>query len=422
MSTTVALLDELLGGIRTPGFAVRLWDGTTWQPEHAVTPIRFTLVLRHPGALRAMFLPPSELRFLEAYVYEDFDVEGDVESLLSMLETYSTENGNPRKLEQLRLGKRLLSLPPTDRRGPEHRAVRLRGRRHSKERDRQAISYHYDLPSEFYELFLDPHMLYTCAYFTTETEDLRSAQEGRLDYICRKLRLQPGERLLDVGCGWGGLLVYAAQHFGVDACGITISREQADYARKRISAAGLEGRCRVELVDYRDIKGAGGYDKITALGFLEHVGHAMLPSFFQQAWSLLRPGGVLLTQAIASAVEPFTPDDSNFYGRYVFPDGELVPISMTLQAAEESGFQVRDVENLRDHYPLTLRHWSRQLEDNAEKARELVGDTAYRIYRMYLSVSVLAFTRRRISVYQSLFSKPDDGGSGLPLTRADWYK
>jgi cyclopropane-fatty-acyl-phospholipid synthase len=325
------------------------------------------------------------------------------------------------KMAQVRYGKRLLSLPNTGQPRPGDTAAKLRGSIHSKERDRQAITYHYDRSNDFYALWLDRRMVYSCAYFATPDDDIDTAQERKLDYICRKLRLQPGERLLDIGCGWGGLVMYAAQHYGVEAYGITLSQQQAELAQKRIAEAGLSERCRVEVRDYRDVNEEHSFDKIVSVGMFEHVGQALLPTYFQQAWHLLRPGGVFLNHGIASVItEPQR--ESVFNQRYVFPDGELVPISTTLRAAETSGFEVRDVESLREHYALTLRHWVRRLESHADEARQLTGDVTYRIWRIYMSASIHAFVTGRNNIYQTLLVKPDRGNSHLPLTRADWYE
>jgi cyclopropane-fatty-acyl-phospholipid synthase len=420
--TSLSLLQDLFGSSSQHNFAVRLWDGTIWKPEPGNNePPSFTLVLQHPGALRSMFLPPSELNLFEAYIYNDFDVEGDIESLFAILDQFIDEHGHVGKLEQLRYGKRLMSLPKTGQRRPTDLAASLQGARHSKERDRQAVTYHYNRSNEFYTLWLDHRMVYTCAYFATPDDDLDTAQERKLDYVCRKLRLRPGERLLDIGCGWGGLLIYAAQHYGVEAYGITLSQPQAELANERISQAGLQERCRVEIRDYRDVNEAEAFDKIASIEMFEQVGEALLPTYFKQAWRLLRPGGVFLNQGIASSANRIVMDERNFFGRYVFPDTELVPISRTLQAAEMSGFEVRDVESLSDHYPLTLRHWVRQLETHTDEVHKMTSDVTYRIWRLYMAVSAHGFQTDRITNYQTLLAKPDRGDSRLPLTRTDWY-
>lgn len=297
--TTLSLLQDLLGSSPQRNFAVRLWDGTVWRPEGAAAePARVTIILQHPGALRRMFLPPSDLTLGEAYIYNDFDIEGDIEAVFPLGDQFL--DGHWGKVEQLRYGKRLLSLPNTGQPRPGEMAAKLRGARHSKERDRQAIAYHYNRSNEFYALWLDKRMIYSCAYFQTPGDDIDTAQEQKLDYICRKLRLRPGERLLDIGCGWGGLVIYAAQHYGVAAYGITLSERQAELAQQRIQEAGLTGRCRVEVRDYRDVKEPESFDKLVSVGMFEHVGEALLPVYFKQAWQLLRPGGVFLNHGIAS--------------------------------------------------------------------------------------------------------------------------
>ncbi len=420
LQTTLSLLEDLFGSSKQRNFAVRLWDGSIWRPGGGSEElVRFTVVLQHPGALRKMFLPPNDLTLGEAYIYNDFDIEGDIEAVFPLAEQFTENQWG--KMEQLRFGKRLLSLPNRGQLRPEDSAAKLRGTRHSKERDRQAVTYHYNRSNDFYALWLDSRMVYSCAYFATPDDDIDTAQERKLDYICRKLRLRPGERLLDIGCGWGGLVIYAAQHYGVEAYGITLSEPQAELAQRRIEETGLTGKCKVEVRDYREVTDANSFDKIVSVGMFEHVGEALLPTYFKQAWQLLRPGGVFLNHGIASDSFDAAQAKASFVNHYVFPDGELLPISSTLRAAETSGFEVRDVESLREHYTLTLRHWVRQLEAHAEEARKLTNDVTYRVWRLYMSGSAYAFETGRNNIYQALLAKPERGASGLPLTRADWY-
>ncbi len=416
--TSLSFVQELLAGMYPDNFAVRLWDGTTWEAQPG-QPARFTLVLQHPGALRSMFFPPSELNLGEAYIYNDFDIEGDIEAIFPLAQ-YIME-GQWGRREQLRYGKQLLSLPKSGQPRTLQRSVRLHGARHSRTRDRQAISHHYDRSNEFYALWLDQRMVYSCAYFHAAEDTLDRAQEQKLDYICRKLRLQPGEQLLDIGCGWGGLILYAVQHYGVEAHGITLSQQQATFAQARIKQAGLTDKCRVEVRDYREVTEPNRYDKIVSVGMFEHVGRALLPTYFKQAWHLLRPGGVFLNHGIACNGSTPTQRMSAFIDRYVFPDGELFPISTTLQVAEKSGFEIRDVESLREHYALTLRHWVKRLETNADEVHKLTDDVTYRIWRLYMAGSAYSFQVGQNTIYQSLLAKPDKGDSQLPLTRADWY-
>lgn len=417
----LSFLKNLLGSYHPRDFAVRFWDSTMWEAEAGQLP-RFTLVLQHPGALRKMFLPPSELNLGEAYIYNDFDIEGDIEAIFPIAEQLIMKKS--RKVELLRYGKDLLKLPKAQQSRSADASAKLRGTRHSKERDRQAISYHYDR-NAFYKLFLDRHLVYSCAYFATPDEDLDTAQERKLDYICRKLRLRPRDRLLDIGCGWGGLVIHAAQRYGARAYGITLSQQQAELAQERIRQAGLAEQCQVEVRDYRDMTKPNSddklFDKMVSVGMFEHVGEALLTTYFKQAWSLLRPGGVFLNHGIASNALAGLERGPTFVTKYVFPDGELVPISTTVRAAEMNGFEVRDIESLREHYTLTLRHWVRRLEAHADEARELADDVTYRIWRLYMAGSAYRFRVGQINLYQVLLVKPDQGKSGLPLSRSDWY-
>ncbi len=418
---TLDVLGSLFADDTKQQVGIRLWDGTCW-PDEAPRPAR--LVLKHPGALRAMFLRGTEVALGEAYLYDDFDIEGNAEAVFALADDLANVTLGWRK--RLRAGSELSRLPAVRRttkarRGP----ARLSGRRHSVERDRQAVTYHYDVSNDFYALWLGKRMVYSCAYFHSLDDDLDTAQEQKLDLICRKLRLQPGQRLLDIGCGWGGLVMYAAQHYGVDATGITLSKPQASLANERIAATQLSDRCRVEVRDYRQVTadGSQAYDALVSVGMFEHVGAAKLPSYFAQAWKLLRPGGVFLNHGIASRATDPLQGGPSFSEAYVFPDGELVPINVTLHAAEESGFEVRDVESLREHYALTLRHWVRNLEGHHAEALKFVDEPTYRVWRLFMAGSAYGFSTGRNNIYQALLVKPDgQGRSGLPWTRADWYE
>ena len=409
-------LQNVLGDYQPRDFAIEFWDGSTWEAE-TPEPL-FTIVLKHPGALRRMFLPPNELTMGEAYIFGDFEVRGSLYDVMGLAEYFldQQEWGLPR---QLSAASSLLRLPRALPVIPERRAE-LGGEQHSITRDRQAIRYHYDVSNEFYSLFLDERMVYSCAYFADPEESLDVAQARKLDYICRKLRLQPGDRLLDIGCGWGALVMHAAKEYGAYAHGITLSERQVELAEERIAAAGLGDRCRVEIRDYREVEGDGSYDKLVSVGMVEHVGSQAMAVYFEQAWRLLRPGGLFLNHGIATrqGQEPRMP---SFTLKYVFPDGELLPINRMLQFAEAAGFEVRDVESLREHYALTLKNWVQRLQANRERALEQVDLVTYRIWELYMSGARHIFDVQINNVFQSLLLKDDDHRSHLPLTRDDWY-
>jgi cyclopropane-fatty-acyl-phospholipid synthase len=417
-SITLELLQQLLPDATLNEVGVRLWDGTAWPDDQ---PRPATIVLNHPGALRAMFLSGNEVALAEAYLFDDFNVEGDMERIFSLADKLVEVADQWRN--KLRLGLLLLRLPSGDHHQPGERGpAEFSGQRHTVDRDRQAVTYHYDVSNDFYALWLDRNLVYSCAYFHSPHEDLDTAQERKLYYLCRKLRLRPSQRLLDIGCGWGGLVRHAAQYYGVDATGITLSQPQADLANQRLAEAGLSQTARVEVCDYREFGESNVFDALVSVGMFEHVGSTLLPTYFRQAMHLLRPGGVFLNHGIASCATEIPRKGPTFTQRYVFPDGELTPISKSLEAAEEAGFEVRDVESLREHYALTLRNWVRRLEEHHQQALEFVMEPTYRVWRLFMSASAYGFASGRLNVYQSLLVKQDeDGRSNLPLTRQDWY-
>lgn len=413
VSVSIDFLEHLFTGARWYDFRVRFWDGSFWGS--AARP-HFTLVLNHPGALRAMFLSPTELSIGEAYIYKDFDVEGDLEAAFELSDyLLAQERG---LAQRLHLGTILGRLPAQAR---PRLLPQLHGSVHSKRRDREAVTFHYDLPREFFAAFLDARMVYSCAYFGSPQDDLEIAQEQKLDYICRKLRLRPGDRFLDLGCGWGALVIHAATRYGAHCLGITLSEPQAEVAQQRIRQAGIAERCSVQVCDYRDLRPQRQFDKIASVGMFEHVGEARLPEYFQRAWQLLLPGGVFLNHGIAHS-PIWKSAKPSFTDVYVFPDGELVPINATIGIAENAGFEVRDLESLREHYALTLHHWLKRLETNMYAARQLVNETTFRTWKLYIAGSAHWFRTGKLNLYQTLLCKPDRGRSGLPLTRADWYR
>ncbi|HET8655586.1 MAG TPA: cyclopropane-fatty-acyl-phospholipid synthase family protein [Longimicrobiaceae bacterium] len=428
---TAAFLDVVFPPPRD--FSIRLWSGDLLPARGAS---RFTLVLRTPGSLRRMFRVPVELSLGEAYLRGDFDVEGDLVAAFSLARTAHRIAQSPGAAMALVRG--WFGLPRGE--AGESIAARgpalLHGHEHSRERDRAAIQYHYDVGNDFYQLFLDGRMIYSCAYFPTGAEDIDAAQEAKLEHICRKLRLREGERLLDIGCGWGGLLIYAAQRFGIEGVGVTLSNEQHRLANERIREAGLESRLRVEKRDYRDL-GDESFDKIVSVGMFEHVGRSRFSEYFTHVFRLLRPGGIFLNHAIASRPEPVrrglggiiarTLDQAlvgneTFRKRYIFPDGELAPVSIANTVAEMAGFEVRDLENLREHYALTLRRWLARLRERRADAVASAGLPLFRLWEMYLAGSIYHFETAMININQTLFAKPIESGRvDLPRTRADLY-
>jgi cyclopropane-fatty-acyl-phospholipid synthase len=415
----LTFLQELSAGFGEREFAVRFWNGWVWEPD-AGQQARCTIVLKHPGAVRQMFWVVNKASFGEAYIYDDFDIEGDILAIFPWIRYLQLHK--PRGLDLVRKATQILRMPNQSSRRMGRGAAELAGSQHSEARDKQAVQYHYDgVPSEFYALFLDRHMQYTCGYFATEHNDIDSAQQQKLDYICRKLRLQPGERLIDFGCGWGGLIAFAAKHFGVHAVGVTISREQMAWAQRLIEQEGVQDRCRLEFCDYRNVPEEQPYDKAVSVGFIEHLGERMMPAFFGKVHRLLRPGGQYLHHGIT--LKPFSPypEWRAFTVKYVFPDGELVPIDRTISQLAKAGFEVRDVESLREHYRLTLLRWLRRLEQAQGQAKALTDETTYRIFRIYLAGALHGFQWGMYNLYQTLVVKSAEAVSGLPLTRAEWY-
>ncbi len=405
-----ALFDKLFEGYDGPNFAIRMWDGWRWTCRESEPPACI-VVIANSEALAALIAKPNELTLGEAFIHSGLDVEGDIFSVFAIAEHLFS---NPRRIHR-RLAEKLAVTAFGLGQWLRHGAL------HSRRRDRASIAYHYDQPVDFFEPWLGESLVYSCAYFKKPSDSLDQAQWQKLELVCQKLRLKPGERFLDIGCGWGSLVLHAGGNRGAEAHGITLSREQAATSLRRIQRAGLNGACTAELRDYRELDGSvQPFDKIASVGMFEHVGLQNLPLYFGIAYRLLKPGGLMLNHAIArSPLSPIRPD--SFVGRYVFPDGRLVTLSETLTAAESQGFEVRDVENLREHYEITLRRWVEGLRRSKEALLRHVSNTTYRIWLLYMAGSAAAFRRGDIAVYQSLLSRPNKGRCGLPLTRADLY-
>ena len=430
LARTRGVVAALFGPPSGRAFAVRYWDGTE-ERAGIESDAPFTLWFRRQGALRRMLLPPSELSITEGFIAGDVDLEGNAEHAMFLGDAISAR---VQSLEGFAaLLPQLLALPHDNERDGFRAAGESRfshrRRLRSREGGADAIQHHYDVGNDFYQLWLDERMVYSCAYFTDARESLDNAQLNKLDIICRKLRLEPGMRLLDIGCGWGALIMHAARNYGVDATGITLSEAQASLASERIAAAGLSDKCRVELRDYRELSEEGMYDRVASVGMMEHVGDGRLPDYFAAANRVLRHGGLFLNHAIVRdghRRDPSTSDKllaklwkrGEFINRHVFPDGRLVPIATVVDRAERAGFELRDVEAMREHYTITLRHWLRRLEAHSIEAIALVGERKYRTWRLYLLAAINGFRAGNTSIVQALFAKCEkDGSSGMPLTR-----
>lgn len=428
-----ARLERALGVVLGTGqipLRLRAWDGSEAGPADA--PI---LEFRSRKALRRILWSPGQLGLSRAYVAGDIDAPGDIFAAFKALSSAGkfSEPGpfRPPSAAELwllvRTAVRLGALGPNPAPPPEEARVARKGRMHSKGRDAAAISHHYDVGNDFYALVLGPSMVYSCAVWppdgagqsaNAKPEDgLDAAQEAKLDLVCRKLGLQPGMRVLDVGCGWGSFAMHAAARYGVSVVGVTLSTEQAVLARKRAADAGLTDRVEIRVQDYRDV-GDGPFDAISSIGMSEHVGRAQTPAYAAALFGLLRPGGRLLNHAISWNAGPTSPDPDSFIPRYVFPDGEMISLGEMVSALETARFEVLDVEALRRHYALTLRAWVSRLEQNWEQAVRLAGEGRARVWRLYMAASAIGFENGLTGVNQVLVRRP--GGEEPPLRRTDW--
>jgi cyclopropane-fatty-acyl-phospholipid synthase len=397
------------------------WDGSALNPpDHTVATLRFA----SPDGIRRLLWMPNELGLGRAYVAGDIDLDGDLFDVVMAFRDAKPEVASLGRAWRVlptavkaakRVGALKRPLPPP----PEE--ARLRGLRHSLRRDANAISHHYDVGNEFYRLVLGPVMTYSCARFANPDATLEEAQTAKHDLVCRKLGLHEhaGARLLDVGCGWASMAIHAAVHYDARVVGITISKEQAQLARQRVEEAGVADRIEIRLQDYRDLSGET-FDAISSIGMSEHVGHDKLGQYMATLRSVLGPQGRLLNHAISS-VGGSTLGPHSFVGRYVFPDGELIDVGEVVIAMERAGFEVRDVESLREHYARTLRCWVSNLESNWDEAVQLVGEPRAKIWRLYMAGSAIGFEDGGIAIHQVLgVVATDSGNAGMPATRRDW--
>ena len=422
IAETLAGLVHRFLGVDLP-VRLRAWDGSVAGPVDA--PV---VVVRSRRALRRLLWDPNELGLARAYVSGDIDVEGDLKDGLSRFWRLARQAklGKPR----LSVGDRLHAVREAAKLGvlgtrpaPPPEEARLSGAEHTKVRDRAAIAHHYDLSNEFYRVLLDPNMAYSCGYWTSDDPDytVENAQRDKLDLICRKLDLRPGQRLLDVGCGWGSLILHAATHYGVHATGVTLAAEQRAFVQARIAERGLGDQVEVRLQDYREIPD-DGFDAIGTVEMGEHVGLGNYPTYAAQLLRLLKPAGRLLLQQMSRvAGAPKAPGGGAFIERYVAPDMHMRPVGETIAMLEQAGLEVRDVEAMREHYAWTVDAWARTLEERAEELTALVGAGQLRVWRLYLAGGALAFQENRMGVDQILAVRPTvAGSSGMPRTRRSW--
>lgn len=420
------IVDRVFGGY-TGGLGVRLWDGIPFSLGH--DDHTTTLVIKNAKLFRKLIWRPDPLRLVEAYFFEEFDVEGDLYAFLK--QSIHLESLSFSMQDRISIFFAALFPKSTSELMPQHNAtvryvkpvVARFTRRHSKALNREAIAFHYDVSDEFYRLWLDEARVYSCAYFTNTDESLEQAQLNKLDHICRKLRLKTGERLLDIGCGWGALICWAAQHYGVYAHGITLSRQQYEYTQAKIRDLGLEKQVTVELRDYRDLPNDAVYDKVSSIGMFEHVGLKNLPTYTAIVQRVLKHGGLFLNHGITDNENGKQKSvGTEFIKRYVFPDAELDSLSNVQRVMEQANFEICDVEALRCHYALTLRHWVNRLEAQHTEALTHVSEATYRVWRLYMAGCALQFERGAIGVYQILAVNGREGCADLPLTRRDLYQ
>jgi cyclopropane-fatty-acyl-phospholipid synthase len=404
-----------------PGLLAIEYGGSEAGPTLTRPGPRARVIVEGPDAVARLLFPPTPDAFAEAYLRRDVEIEGDVMAAVQAGEALDLRRLHPtdlRRLVRWGLAVRRCAAPAKR----LERVARMRGQRHSRARDMAAIRFHYDVGEDFYRLWLDRRLTYSCAYFESAQvleADLDAAQEAKLDLICRKLRLREGQRLLDIGCGWGSLLVFAAQRYGIEALGVTLSERQAAEANRRAAAVGLGDRARAEVRDYRDLGALGRFDAVASVGMFEHVGRRNLGPYFRAAYEALLPGGRLLNHGIATTRSGSDwarrPGKGHFVDRYVFPDGELVTVERAIGAARRAGFELFGVESLRPHYALTLAAWVRRLEAAWDAAIEAAGEEVARTWRLYVSAARLGFERGELDVVQLLLARPEPG---VPAQRA----
>ncbi|GAA2215985.1 class I SAM-dependent methyltransferase [Nonomuraea monospora] len=414
-----SIFEKIVGS--NANIAFMAYDGSKAGPDGA----DLALEVKSPIAVAYLAQAPGELGLARAYISGHIDVHGDMYTLLDRMWNITTNDlTTSEKLDAVRaLGVKplLMRVPPPPQEMRQSALARL-GSRHAKQRDAEAIHHHYDVSNRFYEWVLGPSMAYTCACYPTEESTLEEAQYAKFDLVARKLDLKPGMRLLDVGCGWGGMVMHAAKEYGVKALGVTLSRQQAEYAQKAIADAGLQDLAEVRFMDYRDVQ-ESGFDAVSSIGLTEHIGKANVPSYFEFLYGKLKPGGRILNHCITRPTgKEKTFNKGGFINRYVFPDGELESVGWLIRQMEDTGFEIRHEENLREHYAKTLRHWCDNLDANWEDAVQEVGMGTARVWALYMAGCIVGFERNKVQLHQVLGVKLDaNGRAGVALRPSiDW--
>jgi cyclopropane-fatty-acyl-phospholipid synthase len=402
---------EIISDVLGQDVPIRIvaYDGSKAGPDRS----EVALKILTPRALARLATAPGTLGLARAYVTGEIEVDGDVYDVLNAMADLTLHDLT--RKEQVALARKLFPVWLRHRQPPPEFEYRPPGRLHSKARDSKAISHHYDVSNRFYEWVLGPSMAYTCAVFATEDSTLEEAQAAKFELVAQKLALKPGMRLLDVGCGWGGMVMHAAAEHGVKALGVTLSGNQAEWAQAEIERRGLGHLAEVRHLDYRDAP-EEQFDAISSIGLTEHIGKANLPSYFASLYRRLRPEGRLLNHSITQPRTPLTRRLDPFIARYVFPDGQLEPVGHIISVMNDTGFEIRHEENLREHYALTLTGWCRNLEEHWEEAVAEVGLGRARVWRLYMAASRLGFERDNIQLHQVLGVKLGERArSGFPL-------
>lgn len=412
IAPTVAFMEYLLSGYTGANFTVQLWEGTTVSARKDAAPA-FHVTINDPGVIRDMFFPPGELKTTESFFSGRIDITGDLICAIESAQTMLLPKLNlPSLFKMLRL---VMALPSAGGRTSTPRYVAAeRGQEHSLQRDKESVSFHYDVSNDFYSLWLDPRLVYSGAYFDHRDQSLADAQVNKMDVLCRSLRLREGQSLLDIGCGWGSFIMHAAKHYGVRCLGVTLSKEQAAFANKRIAEEGLSSLCTVEVKDYRELDTRTTFDRITSIEMLHHVGGEHLQPFFTTVSALLKDQGLCSFIAITKKDGPRFHNPA-FAKKYFMPDYHLVTIGELLRYAEQARFEITDLESLREHYYLTARHWLSNLEQNHDAAVTYVDEAVHRVWRLSFALMAFGFKTNLLQFYRCVLFK--GAGKHFPGTQ-----